>query len=72
MSEAASRILRGIKEIAAFIGESEDRTWRLLREGRLPAYQYGHKGPWRMRVSAYEDFVARERPGAVPQKKLRL
>lgn len=71
MSAADPRILHGIKEIATYIGESEDRTWRLLHDGRLPGYQYGHKGPWRMRVSAYEDLVAKGQTTA-PQKKLEL
>ena len=53
-----SDILKGIKEIAEFIGESEDATWRLLKADKLPAYRFKQRGNWRMKKSAYDNFLA--------------
>lgn len=53
-----SRVLKGIKEIAEFIGESEDATWRLLKGGHLPAFRHHPKAPWRMRESDYLAYLA--------------
>lgn len=59
MSEAFPDTLhKGTHEIATRIGETDDFTWRLLRRGILPAFQYTPHGPWRMRESAYVAYEA--------------
>lgn len=57
---SAGDILKGISEIAKFIDESEDRTWRLMKKGLIPAYQHTKKAPWRMSKSSYRDWLARK------------
>lgn len=45
-------ILKGIKQIAEYIGESERTTRRWCESGRIPAFR-NETGRWRMRKSDY-------------------
>lgn len=42
-------LLTGIGQIAAYRGESERRTYHLIKKGVLPAYKFG--GKWESRKS---------------------
>jgi len=53
------KLYKGISAIARRIDESEDRTWRLLRDGVIPGFQHTERGPWRMREGDYQDYLAR-------------
>ena len=47
----AGDVLRGVKEIAAYLGESERRTHYLLENKMVPGYQIGRL--WRLRRSTH-------------------
>ena len=49
-----SDILKGIKEIAEFIGESERTTWQRIKDHALPAFRHSARGRWLMKKSDYE------------------
>lgn len=49
-------ILKGIKEIAEYIGETQDTAGDLCRAGKIPAFKWA--GRWRMRKSAFEEKIA--------------
>ncbi|WP_137871469.1 helix-turn-helix domain-containing protein [Sphingopyxis sp. 2PD] len=43
MQSLREDLLSGVKEIAAFIGEDEQVTGRLIRQGLLPAFRRSRK-----------------------------
>lgn len=43
MQNLKDDLLSGVKEIAAFIGEDEQVTGRLIRQGLLPAFRRSRK-----------------------------
>ena len=49
-----SDILKGIKNIAKFIGESERTTWQRIKDRALPAFRHSERGRWLMKKSDYE------------------
>lgn len=49
-------ILKGIKEIADYIGETSDAAGDLCRAGKIPAFKWA--GRWRMRKSAFDAKVS--------------
>jgi hypothetical protein len=51
----ANDLLKGIAEIAEYLGERYRRTVYLLEMGDLPAFKL--RGRWYMRQSTYRSFV---------------
>lgn len=52
----AEDVVRGVRNIAAYIGETERRTHYLLERQMLPAYQIGCR--WEMRKSTHRAYIA--------------
>jgi hypothetical protein len=53
----ADDVLRGVREIATYLGETERRTHYLLERRMLPAYQIGSR--WEMRKSTHLAHIAK-------------
>ena len=48
-TDLADDLLKGVREIAGFLDESERRTHYMLEQNQLPAYRIGHR--WYARKS---------------------
>jgi len=56
LDDYATDVLRGIREIAAYLRETERRTHYLCENKMLPAYQIGRR--WEMRKSTHLKFIS--------------
>ena len=52
-----SDLLKGIKEIARFVGESERTTWQRIKDGALPVFRHSARARWLMKKSDYEALL---------------
>jgi hypothetical protein len=55
--DIADDTLRGVKQIANYLGEKQRRTFYLCENRLIPAYQIG--GRWYLRRSTHRAFVER-------------
>jgi hypothetical protein len=67
-AETPSDLLRGIPEIAAFLGEPERRTYHMCVSGTIPAFMVG--GRWVMRRSTYLAELQRREAQALARCRL--
>jgi excisionase family DNA binding protein len=58
-------ILKGIKEIAEYIGCSESTVNRMIAGQKIPVFRFG--GQWRMRKSTWDGWVSSLQTAAVQQ-----
>lgn len=58
MDVPSSDLLRGVKAISEYIGETERATFRLAQKRLIPAFK--RAGRWRMLKSKYAEHLALE------------